>query len=62
VEIKAEGMPICRGSLGISDGCYAIKIHDWLRRSKNRQLHELVTASRGAEGTGSRSGGDLVPA
>ena len=59
VELKAEEMPICRGTLGSSNGNYAIKVDQWLRQKKARQLVELVVAN--ADKKKSSEGGDMVP-
>ena len=48
---------MCRATLGTANGNYALKITEWIRRSKGRQLHELLQLKRKAEQTG----GDMVP-
>lgn len=42
VEIKAEGMPVCKGKLGSSDGLYAIQVTEWLRYGKRQSLQEYM--------------------
>ena len=41
VEVYAEEMPIFKGQLGVSEGSYAIKITEWIRRAKRASLLEL---------------------
>jgi len=60
VEVAAAEMPIFRGVLGVSDGCYAVKITEWARRPKARRLHELLEAPNSPAGKVPASGGDLV--
>ena len=42
VEVRAEDMPIFRGHLGVSDGNYAIKVHNWIHHRKRKLLHEFI--------------------
>ena len=60
IELKAEDMPVCRGTLGTANGNYAIKIHEWIRRSKARRLQELVQLTE--QGNNPAGGGNLVRA
>lgn len=60
IELKAEEMPICRGTLGTSNGNYAIKVDQWLRQQKTQQLMDLVAAREDKQSPA--DGGDLVPA
>lgn len=59
VALKAEGMPICHGTLGTSNGNYAVKVEQWMRQTKSRELVELRAARDGKNPTG--DGGELVP-
>ena len=38
----AENLPLFRGNLGVHNKNYAIKISEWIKRSQNRGLHELI--------------------
>ena len=50
VEVYAEEMPIFKGQLGVSEGSYAIKITEWIRRAKRASLLELQqSAVRGGD-------------
>jgi flagellar motor switch protein FliM len=42
VEVCAESLPIFRGTLGIHNNSYAIKISEWIERSSAVHLHELI--------------------
>jgi flagellar motor switch protein FliM len=46
IELLAEEMPVCNGSLGVSNNCYAIKIDQWVRRRQTRQIQDLVRRQR----------------
>ncbi|MFM1892402.1 MAG: flagellar motor switch protein FliM [Pseudomonadota bacterium] len=60
IELKAEQMPVCRGTLGTANGNYAIKINEWIRRPKPRHLQELAQLT--GQRDKSTAGGALVPA
>ena len=62
VELKIEDMPICQGSVGISDGCYAIKIDSWVQRHRGRQPQDLEVPAGAKEKDIRNPGGNLVPA
>jgi len=51
VEVCAENLPVFHGQLGVHNKCYAVKISDWIERSRARQLHELVTMTETEPGT-----------
>jgi flagellar motor switch protein FliM len=51
VEVCAESLPVFRGQLGVHNKCYAVKISDWIERSRARQLHELITMPETEPGT-----------
>ncbi len=59
LELRAEDVPVCRGALGTANGNYAIKISEWVRRGKGRQLQELAYLTQHNEK--SARGGELVP-
>ena len=42
VDVLAEDMPIFSGSVGTSDGNYAIKVGQWLRHRKRKPLSEFI--------------------
>ena len=46
IELLAEEMPVCKGSLGVSNNCYAIKIDQWVRRRQTRQIEDLIRRQR----------------
>ena len=50
VEICAENLPICRGSIGIHNNSYAVKISQWIERSSAGHLHDLM-AQKPKKGT-----------
>lgn len=52
VEVCAESLPVFRGQLGVHNKCYAVKISEWIQRSRTRQLHELVAQPETEPGTG----------
>jgi flagellar motor switch protein FliM len=60
VELSAEGMPICRGTLGVSDGCFAVKITEWARRNKVRQLHDLIEDDQARKAAQAAPGSEMV--
>ena len=51
VEVCAENLPIFRGTLGVHNNSYSIKISDWIERHSSRQLHELVVTPKHETGT-----------
>ncbi|MCW9078452.1 MAG: flagellar motor switch protein FliM [Gammaproteobacteria bacterium] len=55
VEVCAEKLPIFRGTLGVHNNSYSIKISDWIERNSSRQLHELMLKPKQERGT------ELVP-
>ena len=56
VEVCAENLPIFRGTLGVHNNSYSIKISDWIERHSSRQLHELVVTPKQETGTSLVSG------
>ncbi len=56
VEVCAENLPIFRGTLGVHNNSYSIKISDWIQRHSSRQLHELVVTPKHETGTSLVSG------
>jgi flagellar motor switch protein FliM len=56
VEVCAENLPIFRGTLGVHNNSYSIKISDWIERHSSRQLHELVATPKQETGTSLVSG------
>lgn len=56
VEVCAENLPIFRGTLGVHNNSYSIKISDWIQRHSSRQLHELVVTPKQETGTSLVSG------
>ncbi len=50
-EVTAESLPIFRGSLGVHNNSYSIKIAEWIERSSSRKLHELLSQTKKQEGT-----------
>lgn len=55
VEVCAESLPVFRGSLGVHNNSYAIKISSWIERGSARQLHDMLAPTKKDKGT------DLVP-
>jgi flagellar motor switch protein FliM len=51
VEVCAESLPVFRGQLGVHNNCYAVKISDWIERSRARQLHEMIRQPEPEGGT-----------
>ena len=51
VEVCAENLPIFRGTLGVHNNSYSIKISQWIERNSSRQLHELVVHTKQEPGT-----------
>lgn len=51
VEVCAESLPIFRGTLGVHNNSYSIKISDWIERNNSRQLHELMVKPKQEIGT-----------
>jgi len=43
VDVDAEELPICHGTLGVHHGNYAIKVTEWIPRHSGRSLQELAT-------------------
>ena len=56
VEVCAENLPIFRGTLGVHNNSYSIKVSDWIERHGSRQLHELVVTTKQETGTSLVSG------
>jgi flagellar motor switch protein FliM len=54
--MRAEGLPIFAGTLGVHNNSFAIKITDWIRRAQSSQLRELVTLQSPAGGRDSTLG------
>jgi len=42
IEVCAESLPLFRGSLGMHNNSYAIKVSEWIQRSSAEELHELT--------------------
>ncbi len=55
VDVCAEALPLFRGSLGVHNNSYAIKVSEWIRRDSTQQLHELIVPPKKRKGT------ELVP-
>ena len=55
VEVCAESLPIFRGTLGVHNKNYAIKISNWIERTNAGRLHDLINPQEEQTGT------DLVP-
>ncbi len=55
VEVCAEQLPIFRGTLGVHNKNYAVKISNWIERSSASRVHDLLTQKSAPKGT------DLVP-
>jgi flagellar motor switch protein FliM len=51
VDVCAEKLPIFRGTLGVHNNSYSIKISDWIERNNSRQLHELMLKPKQETGT-----------
>jgi len=51
VEVRAEKLPIFKGTLGVHNNSYSIKISDWIERNNARQLHELMLKPKQETGT-----------
>ena len=51
VEVCAESLPIFRGTLGVHNNSYAVKISEWIERSSTNQLHELIALPKPNKGT-----------
>ncbi len=51
VEVCAENLPIFRGTLGVHNNSYAVKISEWIERSNAGQLHDLMSQQAKKEGT-----------
>lgn len=51
VEVCAEDLPIFRGTLGMHNNSYAVKVTEWIERSSADHLHELMTRTTDQEGT-----------
>jgi flagellar motor switch protein FliM len=51
VEVCAENLPIFRGTLGVHNNSYSIKISEWIERASSRQLHELMVKPKHETGT-----------
>ena len=56
VEVCAESLPIFRGTLGIHNNSYAVKVAEWVEQATAGHLNDLVTKTNENDGTG------LVPA
>jgi flagellar motor switch protein FliM len=55
VEVCAEELPIFRGTLGVHNNSYAVKVSDWIEQSTAGHLHDLMTQAEQKEST------NLVP-
>lgn len=42
VEVAAEGVPIFRGRVGISNGNYAIQVTEWMDQGRRKPLQEIM--------------------
>jgi flagellar motor switch protein FliM len=42
VDVLAEEMPVFRGTIGTSDGNYAVKVQQWLQHRKRKPLSEFI--------------------
>ncbi|MFC1602404.1 flagellar motor switch protein FliM [Pseudomonadota bacterium] len=42
LDVSASDVPIFKGQLGISEGCYAIKISEWIEQPKIRSALEII--------------------
>jgi len=42
LELRAAEVPVCKGTLGVSNGNYAIKVREWLMPTKTNNLKELI--------------------
>ena len=42
VEVRAEGLPLFRGVLGVHKDHYAIKVQEWIERPRTVGLHDLI--------------------
>jgi flagellar motor switch protein FliM len=51
VEVCAESLPIFRGTLGIHNNTYAVKVSEWVEQSTAGHLHDLLTETKDHEGT-----------
>jgi flagellar motor switch protein FliM len=59
VDVCAENLPIFRGTLGVHNNSYAIKISDWVKRNGSRQLHEMMVRPKPETGTELVSGNQV---
>lgn len=55
-DVTVETLPIFRGTLGVHNNSYSIKIAEWIERSGSRKLHELLSQQKKEDGT------SMVPA
>jgi flagellar motor switch protein FliM len=51
VEVCAESLPIFRGTLGVHNNSYAVKVSDWVEQSTAGRLHDLMPQDKDKEGT-----------
>lgn len=51
VEVCAESLPIFRGTLGVHNNSYSVKVTDWIEQSTAGQLHDLISQTNDKEGT-----------
>ncbi len=51
VEVCAESLPIFRGTLGVHNNSYSVKVAEWVEQSTAGHLHDLVTQANDKEGT-----------
>ena len=51
IEVCAEDLPIFRGTLGVHNNSYAVKVSEWIERSTAGQLHDLLSDTTAKEGT-----------
>ncbi|MGD8911965.1 MAG: flagellar motor switch protein FliM [Candidatus Thiodiazotropha sp.] len=48
VEVEAAEVPIFKAKLGVSDGNYALKINNWIQRSRRKSLHDFLEKEKKA--------------
>jgi flagellar motor switch protein FliM len=51
VEVCAESLPIFRGTLGIHNNSYAVKVAEWVEQATAGRLNDLVTKTNDNDGT-----------
>jgi flagellar motor switch protein FliM len=51
VEVCAENLPIFRGTLGVRNNSYAVKLSEWIAQSTAGHLHDLMSQTSDKEGT-----------